>query len=227
MTDNSERIDRFLREQMSPEENDAFLRDLDSNEALREEAQLTALMIQELHDRQKKQDAEIIAEVLAAKAAKKAASKAKIIRLVKWVGSVAAMLILVFGVYLYQKNLSDEVNYVALADKYYKETPITTYRSNLTDADKELADLFHQVGTADDIVPVVNRLQVIYDNVDAEYAYRANGNDIRIAWHLALAYLKNDQPDKASKLLRTIIQDDKGTDLREKAKDLLIEIEDK
>ena len=43
--DNSERIERFLKEQMSPEENDASLNDLKSDKDLREEAQMMALMI--------------------------------------------------------------------------------------------------------------------------------------------------------------------------------------
>ena len=90
VTDNNDRIEKFLWEQMTPEENEAFLRDLETDGALRKEARLRALMIQELHDRQAEQDAAIIAEVLADK--KGAARKARIIRLVKWVGSVAAVL---------------------------------------------------------------------------------------------------------------------------------------
>lgn len=220
-TDNSERIDRFLREQMSTEENEAFLHDLEADRALREDAQLTALMIQELAARQKAKDAEIISEVIAAK---KSAQRAKVVRLVKWVGSVAAMLVLVFGVYAYLSEKPEQADYIALADHYYQETPAPTFRSGDTDADKELSDFFSQVGKSDDISDVITRLQFIYDHLDSEYAYRANGNDIRITWYLALAYLKDNHPDKATKLLQTIVQDDKGTDLGDIAKNLLNDI---
>lgn len=222
-TENSERIDKFLREQMTPEENEAFLRDMETDEALRKEVQLTALMIQELHERQACEDADIIAEVVAARRSDR---KARIVRMVKWVGSVAAMLLLVFGIYIYQSGSSNEIDYIALADKYFTETPIPTFRGGQTDADEELSDLFAQVGSRADIAPVVSRLQAIYDHLDSEYAYRANGNDIRIAWYLALAYLKDCQPDKATPLLHAIVADDKDTDLGLKAQALLNDLED-
>ena len=217
-TDFNERIDRFLREQMSPEENEAFLRDLETDDALRKEAQLRALMIQELHDRQAKQDADIIAEVVADK---KATRRTRVIRMLKWVGSVAAVLLLVFGVHTFLPDSEHGTDYIALADKYYSETPEPTFRSGLTDADKELYELFRQVRESCDMTPVISRLQAIYDHRDSEYAYQVNGNDVRIAWYLALAYLKDNQPDKAAGLLRVIIQDDKGTGLADKAKELL------
>lgn len=220
-TDNSERIDKFLREQMTPEENEAFMREMETDEALRHEVQLTALLIQELHERQAREDADIIAEVVATR---KAARKARIVRMVKWVGSVAAMLLLIFGVYLYQSGSDDGARYVALADRYYTETPAPTFRNGQTDADEELADLFRQVGESSDMSSVISRLQAIYDNLDSDYAYRTNGNDVRIAWHLALAYLKDNQPSKATPLLHLIIADDKGTDLGMKAQALLNDI---
>lgn len=222
-TENSERIDKFLREQMTSEENEAFLHDMETDEALRKEVQLTALMIRELHERQTREDADIIAEVVTGRRSDR---KAQIVRMAKWVGSVAAMLLLVFGIYLYQSGSSNEIDYIALADKYFTETPASTFRGGQTDADEELSDLFAQVGSRADIAPVVSRLQVIYDHLDSEYAYRANGNDIRIAWHLALAYLKDRQPDKATPLLQTIVADDKHTDLGLKAQALLNDLED-
>lgn len=217
-TDFNERIDRFLLEQMSPEENETFLRDLETDDALRKEAQLRALMIQELHDRQARQDADIIAEVVADK---KATRKTRVIRMLKWVGSAAAVLLLVFGVHTFLPDSEHETDYIALADKYYSETPTPTFRNGLTDADKELADLFGMVGKSSDMTPVISRLQAIYDHRNSEYAYQVNGNDVRIAWYLALAYLKDNQPNKASGLLRLIIVDDKGTDIAVMAQELL------
>ena len=54
MVDNSERIDKFLKKQMTPEENKKFLEDLKLDKVLRKEAQMTVLMIQELQERQAK-----------------------------------------------------------------------------------------------------------------------------------------------------------------------------
>ena len=110
MKDNSERIDKFLRNQMTSEESEAFWEDFKNDEDFRKEAQLTALMIKELQERQAKEDAEIIEEVLACKAKEKAAKKAKIARMVRWVGSIAAMFILFFGsVRFYQLKQMDNL----------------------------------------------------------------------------------------------------------------------
>lgn len=220
-TDNSERIDRFLKEQMTAEENKAFLHDLEIDEELRKEAQLTALMLQELQERQNKRDAEIIDEVTKAKGNHR---KARTARLAMWIGSVAAMMILIFSIYLYLPRQNHENEYTTLANKYYSETPIPNFKSGITDADRELDELFRQVGTADNLAPTINRLETIYGNLDAEYAYQANGNDIRIVWHLALAYLKVNKVNKAIPLLRTIMNDDKGTELGDKAQELLDKI---
>ncbi len=217
-TDFNERIDRFLLEQMSPEENETFLRDLETDDALRKEAQLRALMIQELHDRQARQDADIIAEVVADK---KATRKTRVIRMLKWVGSAAAVLLLVFGAYTFLFDTETRTDYIALADKYYNETPAPTSRGNLTDADKEIADLFCQVGKSKDMTKVITRLQAIYDLRDTEYAYQVGGNDVRIAWYLALACLKDNQTERATALLRVIIRDDKGTGFTGMAQELL------
>ena len=91
-TENYDRIEQFLRDKMSPQEKEVFLNDLRNNKKLRKEAQMMALMIKEMREEQAKQDAEIIEEVLASK------KKAKIITIVRRTLSIAAIIILVFGV---------------------------------------------------------------------------------------------------------------------------------
>lgn len=217
----SERIERFLRNQMTPEENEAFMKDMEQDETLRKEAQLTALMIQDLQERQEKRDAEIIEQVVAAK------NKASLVRMVKWVASVAALFLIVFGVYWYQSKSAhdDGSGYIALSEQYYDQTPKAVFRGGDLDLEQELDSLFVQVRTSKDMTATIKRLQTIYENVDAEYAYHVNGNDVRIKWFLALAYLKDNQKDKAVELLRMIVKDDKGTDLKQPAERLLKDID--
>ena len=221
--DNSERIDRFLREEMTPEENAAFLSDLQTDSALRDQAQRMALMIEELREQQAQRDAAIIEEVVATRIAER---KARMVRMVKWGSAVAAVLVVAVGLYLARAVRSEEKDYIALAEKYYTEAPLPTVRSGDTDADKELETLFRQVGEDDDVHTAAQRLQYIYDHLDEEYAYTANGNDVRIAWYLALAYLKDGNPDKSIPLLQAISKDDRGTDLGEPASKLLKDIND-
>ena len=199
MVDNSERIDKFLRKQMTPEENTIFLNDLKNDAQLRKEAQMTALMIQELQERQAKEDSEIIEDVLKSK------KKAKTIRMVRWTLSIAAMFILLFGATtLWNRPSNTEV----LFNEYY--TPFV-YQPDRSGGDetikKELAELYNKVGTENDITPIIARLQTIYDGIQsnsedyADYSYYEND----IAWYLALAYIKDNNLNKAKELLRPLV----------------------
>ena len=197
--DNSERIDKFLRGLMTPEENNAFMSDFNNDRVLREETQITALMIKELEESQAQKDAEIIEEVLASKK-----KKAKIITIVRRTLSIAAMIILIFGVTTLWNRQSDTD---ALFKQYYVSPEVSSPRGGDEDAVKqELTNLFIQVGTEKDITPVINRLQTIHDNIVAdneeydEYKYSQNTID----WYLALAYIKNENLDKAKELLKPL-----------------------
>ena len=190
----SERIERFLRDQMSEEESKAFMHDLECDDELREQAQITALMIKDLQERQAQKDAEIIEEVLASK------KKAKIIRIVRWSMSIAAMFILIAGATIWWNSRLDTE---ALFSKHYTSYSMqSTLRGGDADVKKELATLFNQVGTADDISPVIDKLQKIYDSRYSEYEYRQYADDI--AWYLALAYLKDNNIEKAKELLQPL-----------------------
>jgi hypothetical protein len=202
--DNSERIERFLREQMSPEENEAFLNDLKNDKDLREEAQMMALMIKEMKEEQIKQSEKLTEDVLAEE---KQAKKARIISMVRWPLSIAAMFILIFGATLLWNRQSDTD---ALFTEYYSSYTLQgESRGGDSEVEKELAVLFNQVGTEKDISTVIDKLQKIYDSVDSEYEYSLYADDI--AWYLALAYLKVDKPEKSKELLKPLAEN--GNDL--------------
>ena len=192
--DNSARIEHYLTDQMTPEENEAFMNDLKNDKDLREEAQMMALLIKDMKEEQAKQDNEVIEEVLAAK------KKAKIIQMTRWAFSIAAMFILIFGAtHIYRMNKIDN-----LFNDYYSSYDMSSARGGDDEAIKEeLAILYNKVGTEKDLSTVISRLQTIYDNIQSnneEYAdYTYYENDI--AWYLALAYLKDQNLDKAKELL--------------------------
>ena len=202
--DNSERIEKFLREQMSPDENDAFLNDLRNDKDLREEAQMMALMIKEMKEEQARQSEKLTEDVLAED---KQAKKAKIISMVRWPLSIAAMFILIFGITLFWNRQSDSE---ILFNEYYQPYVVQGERGGDDDAIKEeLANLYNKVGTEDDVTPIITRLQTIYDNIlsnnvdYAEYIYYEKD----IVKYLALAYIKNDDLDKAKRLLKPYAED--------------------
>ena len=198
--DNSERIERYLREQMSPEENEAFLNDLRNDKELREEAQMMALLIKGMKEEQTKQDEAITQEILASGRP----ATAKTIRLVKWIGSIAAMFILLFGANQWYTSYKIDKVY----DAYY--TPYDASLASKGGDDEtikqELAELYNKVGTEKNVTSVISRLQTIYDGIQsasddyADYTYYEND----IAWYLALAYIKDHNLEKAQKLLKPL-----------------------
>ena len=197
--ENYNRLEKYLSEQMTPKENEEFLNDLRNDKELCEEVQTTALMIKVLKENKAKQDAEIIEEVLASK------KKAKIITIVRRTLSIAAMIILVFGVTTLWNRQSDTD---ALFEQYYVSPEVSSPRSADGDAVKqELNNLFIRMGTEKDITPIINRLQTIHDNIVAdneeydEYKYSQNTID----WYLALAYIKVENLEKAKELLKPLV----------------------
>ena len=65
---------------------------------------------------------------------------------------------------------------------------------------------------------IIEELEPIYANLDSDFTYSAYANDI--AWNLALAYIKNDQIDKAVALLNKIEKDNPDTPIAVKVNEL-------
>lgn len=199
MESNSERIDRYIRNQMSPEESELFLNDLKKNKELLEEAKMMATLVKEMKNEQAERDVIIKQGVLSAH------KRRRNIRLVL---SIAAMFLLIFGATTLWNRQSDTD---ALFSNHY-----TTYNTAMlrggddTAIDTELSKLFNDIGTAEDVIPIITRLQTIYDNLQSgndDYAdYRDYKDDI--AWYLALAYIKTDNIDRAKDILKPLA--DKG-----------------
>ncbi|MBR3496476.1 MAG: hypothetical protein IKH37_07090 [Prevotella sp.] len=197
--DNSERIERYLRDQMTPEENKAFLNDLQADKELREEAQMMALLIKEMKEEQAKQDEAITQEILASGRP----ATTKTIQLVKWLGSIAAMFILLFGANQWYSSYKIDKVY----DAYYTPYDVSLARGGDDETvKKELAELYNKVGTEKDVTPIITRLQSIYDGIQtnsddySDYTYYEND----IAWYLALAYIKDHNLEKAKEMLKPL-----------------------
>ena len=213
--DNSERIEKFLREQMTPEENEAFLNDLRNDMDLREEAQMTALMIKEMKEEQAKKSEKLREDILAEE---KQSKKAKKVSMVCWSLSIAAMFILIFGATLLWNRQSDTDK---LFNEYYSTYTIDhgpIKGGDSSNVEEELAVLFNQVGTEKDVSIVIAKLQKIYDSIDSEYEY--SQYDDYIAWYLALAYIKDNKPEKAKEFLKPLAEKE-----FDKANELLDNIE--
>ena len=66
---------------------------------------------------------------------------------------------------------------------------------------------------------IIEELEPIYANLDSDFTYSSYANDI--AWNLALAYIKDDQIDKAVTILDKIEKDNPDTPIAVKAHEIL------
>ena len=199
--DNSERIERFLREQMTPEESEAFMNDLKKDKELREEAQMMALLIKEMKEEQAKEDEVLRQRVMASK------TKSKNIRMIRWAISIAAMIVLLFGAaVLWNRQTASD----PLFAQYYASYDTGRERGGDDAVKNELAELFNKIESEKDVTPIIARLQTIYDKIKSndehysEYSYYEND----IAWYLALAYIKDHNFGKAEELLEPLKERD-------------------
>jgi outer membrane protein assembly factor BamD (BamD/ComL family) len=66
---------------------------------------------------------------------------------------------------------------------------------------------------------IIETLEPIYANLDYDFTYSSYANDI--ALNLALAYIKDDQTDKAIPILEKLEKDNPDTPIVAKVKEIL------
>ena len=82
-----------------------------------------------------------------------------------------------------------------------------------------LYDLFIQIQENRSVSDIIKELEPIYNSLNENFTYNAYANDI--AWNLALAYVKDDQIDKAITILQKIKADNPDTPIYNKADELI------
>ena len=85
-----------------------------------------------------------------------------------------------------------------------------------------LYTLFNKIREQRNVSIIIEELEPIYANIDSDFTYSAYANDI--AMNLALAYIKDDQTDKAAIVLKKLAKDNPDTPISIKANELLIKL---
>lgn len=213
-----ERIEAFLRGNMSADEEAAFKQELKENPGLRNQAKTMISLIKGLHAK----ESQIESSVIKTAAQKSAAASKQTKNVLWWTCSIAAALVVIFGIYKVRRNnLFDET-----VSPYYKEYNM----SNIPRGDIDsvtithLYTLFSQIQENRNISNIIKELEPIYHSLDDDYTYHPWANDI--AWNLALAYIKDDQIDKAITILDKLKQDNPDTPICSKADELIKKLSD-
>ena len=208
-----ERIEAFLRGEMSADEEATFKQEIRLNPELRNRAMAMTSLIKGLHDQNSFKEANIIKENTA---------KSKVRPLLWWACSVAAVFAIFFGIYKdHRYSMLD-----AAVSPYYTEYDMSEISRGDIDSAKvaNLYDLFIQIKDNRNVSNIIKELEPIYKSLDDDFTYNAYANDI--AWNLALAYVKDDQIDKAITILQKLKADNPDTPIFNKADELVKKLQD-
>jgi hypothetical protein len=228
-----ERIDSFIRGTMTEEEEAAFKQEIQAGPELRAQVLATISLIKGIRSQEAEKEKDIIdknVKVLRKKASpdpykkldtdsKRPSSRTRSIML--WACSIAALFVIFFGVYK-EKRYRD---LSAIVSPYYSEYSMSeSPRGDDVDSVTvaHLYTLFNNIKEQRDVSDIIKELEMIYASLDSDFTYSAYANDI--AMNLALAYIKDDQIDKAIPILKKLEKDNPDTPIASKAKKLLEEL---
>lgn len=201
-----ERIDSFIRGTMSEEEESAFKQEIKADPELRKHVLATVSLIKGIREQDAKKEKTLIQNNTVDRTR----------TLLKWACSIAAVFAIIFA---YQKDQRyNELS--GIISPYYTEYSMDDISRGDTDSAKvtHLYTLFNKIKEQRNVSSIIAELEFIYYSLDSDFTYNAYANDI--AWNLALAYVKDDQTDKAVTLLDNLEKDNPDTPLAVKASKL-------
>ena len=202
-----ERIESYLRGEMTEEEEADFKQEIKADPELRNHVLATVSLIKGIREKDTTEEKTIIQNN----------TKDRARTLLWWACSIAAVFAIFFG---YQKDKRfDELS--DMVSPYYSEYSMSDYtRGDLDSATvAHLYSLFNNIKEQRNVSNIIAELEPIYANIDSDFTYSAYANDI--AMNLALAYIKNDQTDKAIPVLEKLQDDNPETPIAIKAKEIL------
>lgn len=208
-----ERIEKFLRGEMSAEEEATFKQEIRQNPELRSRAMAMTSLIKGLQEQNAAKETTIIKENTA---------KSKVRPILWWACSVAAVFAIFFGIYKdHRYRMLD-----ATVSPYYTEYDMSDVsRGDLDSATiTHLYGLFTQIQENRSVSAIIKELEPIYNSIDDDFTYNAYANVI--SWNLALAYVKDDQIDKAVTILQKLKADNPDTPIYNKADELIKKLQD-
>ena len=203
-----ERIETFLRGEMNIEEESAFKQEIRQNPELRNRAMTMTSLIKGLQGQNSTREAIILKENVV---------KSKVRPFLWWACSVAAVFAIFFGIYKdHRYRMLD-----ATVSPYYTKYDMSDISRGDIDSTTiaHLYGLFSQIQKNENVSDIIKELEPIYNSLDDDFTYTAYTNDI--AWNLALAYVKDDQIDKAISILKKIKADNPDTPIYGKADKLI------
>ena len=202
-----ERIDAFIRGTMTEEEEAAFKQEIKADPELRNHVMSTLALIKGIREQESEKEKALFTL--------KATDRTR--TLLKWACSIAAVFAIFFA-YQKDRRYNELSNIVS---PYYSEYSMDDISRGDTDSAKvaHLYTLFNNIKEQRNVSSVIAELEPIYNSLDSDFTYNAYANDI--TWNLALAYVKDDQKDKAITVLEKLVMDNPDAPIFVRAKELI------
>lgn len=210
-----ERIESFLRGTMSAEEETAFKQEICESLELRNRAKAMASLIKGIQSKETEREKKVILSV-------ENSNKSKVRPIIWWACSIAAVFAIFFGIYKGNRYRALD----ATVSPYYTDYDMSDIsRGDIDSATiAHLYGLFTKIKEDRSVTDIIKELEPIYKSLDDDFTYNAYSNDI--AWNLALAYVKDDQIDKAITILQKLKADNPDTPIYNKADELIKKLQD-
>ena len=218
---------RFLKKQLTSEEEAQYLNKLKEIPALRKRAQVIALAVEQMGEVSKEASRDLIGRIGKQSEAafrRVAQFPAKQVRLwprvARYAAAASVIFFVGFGGYKYYQY--DQT--ISLGAEYYQPMD-AIYRSPEDNTIKELAKVFKNVETGDNLTETITQLTKFYSLAKSDEYSDYSLYTVDIAWNLAIAHLKDNDRKAAIKILEEIIQDNQGKAIADKAAELIKKIE--
>ena len=241
LLEEDDRIVAYLKGQMSAEEEQQFMKELNDNLELRQKAIVTARIVKGLKQVGAAQDKDTKRAFLASStegvqsAVEKAihAEKAlattsartvSIRRTSTWLSIAASLMFIVWLGFEY----NDYRSTIGLGEEYgdvFSSSMIIRGAESPTDTEKKLESLFANVKSGDNLDDAIHELSLCWELSTMDTYNDYTNYSAEIGWNLAIAYLKdNNKKDAKIVLEKLIATSEDGSAINVKAKELYEEL---
>ena len=236
LLEEDDRIVAFLRGQMSAEEEQEFLKELEKNPELKEKAIIIARLVKGLKEVGSEQDQNIQDAILAsseqdvetaiknAMQAKDDDTPAKVISIrktAKWLSIAASIICIVWLGFTYNSYRST----TALGNQYddaFSSDMVVRGQETQSEAEMNLEKLFSDVKNNQNIEETIHELSLCWELSMKDTLNDYTNYSPEIGWNLAIAHLKDNNKKEAKKVLEKLISiTEESSAVNVKAKELL------
>ena len=221
-----ERINRFLRGEMSSEEETTFMDELKSNDVLRNKAVVAARMAKAMKTVGEEEDSLVKEALLTSddhdiemivKNVTRKRSKLLTLRIISVAASI--LILVISGWHYYDYRVI-----TGLGNEYEMEFESSSFvrGTGTGSVNKELNSLFTKVKSGDESDNTIKRLSLLWELSTMDTYNDYSDYAPQIGWNLAIAYLKDNDKDNAMAVLTKLegIAED-GTAIKNKCIELI------